>query len=69
MRTDRRRIGSQNDLMYQCRGAMEDAQDPVSAPAMVPMLEACANQTPLSVLERSSPKKEMELLKKAGGTL
>lgn len=66
-RTDRRRIGSQTDLMRQCWYAMDDAKIPF-LPAMVPMLEACANQAPLSVLEMSSPKKEMALLKKAGGT-
>jgi hypothetical protein len=65
-RTDRRRIGSQNDLMSLCWYAMDDAGIPF-LPAMVPMLEECANQAPLSVLERSSPNKEMKLLKKAGG--
>jgi len=65
-RTDRRRIGSQNDLMGLCWYAMDDAGIPF-LPAMIPMLEECANKAPLSVLERSSPKKEMALLKKAGG--
>jgi hypothetical protein len=53
-RTDRRIIGSQNDLLYMTRQLLEDSEKPASAETLRGVEEEL-NSTPMSYLQMDSP--------------
>jgi hypothetical protein len=53
-RTDRRIIGSQNDLLFMARHYLNDADKPASS-ATLRSIEEWVNETPMSYLEIGSP--------------
>jgi hypothetical protein len=53
-RTDRRIIGSQNDLLFMTRRLLEDSEKPASPEALL-RVEEDLNSTPMSYLQMGSP--------------